>query len=186
MTSPTARASSLWIAALVVLACIGCNKHQTAETPREATLTDGEVLAVLLAIHQGEVEQAEIALEKASAPDVQGYASRMKSEHAQRVERLRAISSERNIVPAPSDLSARLVRASNAASGRLRDADRGDFDALYLRTMARSHEDALELITESIVPSISDGQLRYEAQADRDSVASHLEHAEHLRAAEDD
>ena len=61
-------------------------------SPRTPQLSDAQILKVLMVANQGEVDQAKLALTKATMPEVRAFAEQMITDHTAALARLTALA----------------------------------------------------------------------------------------------
>src|SRR5262245_28300196 len=71
-------------------------------------LTEAQVLEVARLINQGEVDQGQLALQRATDADARAFAQQMVDAHSGAVQRLNALATQLGQQPTPSPLSEKL------------------------------------------------------------------------------
>lgn len=168
--------------ATLVLVCLatGCEKRDVPEQ-RRAALSDGQVLAALITVHENELAAARIAEARSSNEAVREFASRMLAEHTAAIDSLRQLASELHVERAQSTASQQIARDGRATAARITSAPPETFEATYVNTMVEGHEHVLTLIDDTLLPAASQARLRTEIGNQRTAVTSHLEHARMLK-----
>lgn len=162
--------------ALLVGAC--ARTHTVGTSP--TTLDDAQVLGALITLHEGEVETARIAGDKASHEAVRSFAHRVQTEHEAAIERIRALSSELGIVPTESRLADALESEAEREGERLDEAEGARFDHAYVDMQAEGHRELLATFDRTIAPAVTHPRIREEVEQQRAALAAHLDHARHL------
>jgi predicted outer membrane protein len=106
----------------------GPNDRPTAEAVR----SDADIAAVTSALNAGEIEHAEIARTRARAPDVQGFAAHMITDHSDAQRRQTALFESLGILPQENAVSHALTAEAGTVTASLRDEDAGAFDVAYM------------------------------------------------------
>ena len=137
-----------------------------------AHLEDAEIAAVLIAINDGEIQEAELATTRGKSDDVKTFASHMLKAH-------KSMLDDSN----KAFLRAKLTPSANAVSDQL-NADIKDevlnlqtrqgqaFDEAYIDDQLKAHEKALSLIDE-MAPNAKDTNLQAKLRADRTKIEKH-------------
>lgn len=167
-------------AAALALVASGCTRHRS-EMASSERLEESEVVTALVALHQGEIDVARVAITRSTDANVQGFAGRVATEHEAAIERLHVYSRERGLMPRGSELSQRIAQGTATTAHRLNAAPAESFDALYLSAERDGHMKVVALIDAVILPSIEDPVLRDEVQTQRERTLAHLDHVETVR-----
>jgi putative membrane protein len=151
-----------------------------AQAKTEKPLSDAEILGVAMAANDGEVQMAEIAAKKATAPDVKQFAVLMKSSHQKALEKDKALQTKTKITSAESDASSTLKSETEKTIKELRDKQGKDFDRAYMDSQVKAHKDVLVVIDNRLVPSVKNGEVKAMLVEMRRTVADHLVKADDL------
>jgi len=126
-----------------------------------------------------EVALSRIAAERTTNPEIKAFAQQMLADHQQLNSDLQALASQKGI-----DVSKAVEKGNSSDIESLSNKSPKDFDEAYIKRMASSHEDAVDLFKNEV----ADGQ-------DKDTVAlaarylpivtAHCQHAKDLKKAID-
>jgi putative membrane protein len=105
-------------------------------------MTAQEFVTRASAAGQAEVELAKLALEKSSAPDIKGFASKMVQEHGKIGEELAALAKPKGLAQAPG-----LDDEQRAALAALRAKTGPAFDEAYAQQAQKDHDEAVSLFS---------------------------------------
>jgi putative membrane protein len=144
-------------------------------------LTDGQIAQILVAVDESEIEQARLALEKATNPDVRGYASHMIEQHTAAKDMGARLASQSGLQLAESPKAQELQVKGTKHLEQLKAADANNFDITYLHGQAEQHAEVLTLITDQLQPAVSDPTLRDHLANARAMVNQHLDKAKALQ-----
>jgi|GEM_PF-766510 len=147
----------------------------------EKPLSDAEVLGVATAANDGEVLTAELAIKKATTPDVKQFAGMMKSHHQTALQKGKKLQSKTKLEAAESDASAYLKADADKTLKELRDKDGKAFDRAYMDAQVKAHKDVLTVLDNRLIPSASNGEVKSMLTEMRRTVADHLVKAEDLQ-----
>lgn len=189
-----------WVLVLGVSVCSACAKDGANEPapaasqgseapPVPATgsvpmtkLTDGQIAQILVAVDESEIEQAQLALEKATDPDVRGYASHMIEQHTASKDSSARLASQSGLQLAESPKAQELKVSGTKHLDELKAAaDAKSFDITYARGQAEQHAEVLTLIKDQLQPAVSDPTLRDHLANARAMVSEHLDKAKALQ-----
>lgn len=165
----------------LMLACLGCGGDRSTMPSSDEPLTDAQVVAVLVSVHEAEVHAAEIATRRGVSQLVLGYAARMQHEHRAAWDRLTALATQRGYALEGSALSQHLTGHAAGVATQLEGVDQDDFDAAYLEAQVQGHQRVRSVIDDRLMPRVTDADLRVEVSAQRVALVLHEEHAEGAR-----
>ena len=181
-----------FVAAVAVVS--GCSK--SSENPSAAAsqgdeaspqeqrgLSDGQLLQVLSTVDTGEIQQAQIALTKATSPQVRNFASDMIGQHTKAKQMGASLASQNNWALRPSPTSDKLQQKGSSTVSKLQGTDTRDFDVLYMQGQVEQHSEVLKMLDEKLIPSASSAGVKQQLTEARAMVQQHLTHAEQLRDA---
>lgn len=140
-------------------------------------LSDAEIVAILTAANNGEVQQGNVAVTKAVAPAVRTFAQDMVSMHTAAQTRLNGVITAENLTPAESTTSTDLTKTSSNIVSKLQAADLDAFDMLYIQTQIDVHRTVLTALDEQLIPAAKNAAVRTELTATRAVVVEHLNRA---------
>jgi putative membrane protein len=144
-------------------------------------LSDGQIAAILRTVDDGEIEQAQLALKKASNPEVKAFAQHMVEQHTMSKEAGERLESQTNIKAADSPKSQELKQAGALMLARLNEADSNNFDITYIDGQIQQHSDVLKLIKDQLLPAVNEPALRDFLNQARDMVEQHLDRARQIQ-----
>lgn len=147
-----------------------------------ASLSPGEVGAILSATDSAEIAPSILAQQRAEHPEVKAYAERMMTDHGMLEDSLRALEQRRNISPSPTAISQQLHQMTQNAVQRLQGLSGSEFDRAYMQNMVESHEQALAIVDNQVLPATQDPELREAIQQKvRPLIVSHLQSAQQIQ-----
>ena len=148
-------------------------------TPDTSSLRDPEIAAVLSAINQGEVQEAQLAIQKASSGDVKRFARNMLSAHGDMLKKEKMLFARLQITPMDNAVSRQLKNdVQTEQVPKLQGLHGKDFDRDDMQGQIEGHRHALDLL-DRMIPEAQNTDLKTDMQNARPMVE------EHLRAADD-
>jgi putative membrane protein len=148
---------------------------ESTRAPRiDASLTDGQIASIASDLHRAEINDATVALAQAQNPKVKAYAQEMVSVDANVEQHLDAVVQNQNIAPADSTLGTSLRSSDHALKDTLLAQSGADFDQSYITAQLKSHEDALRLFDETLIPDARNPALKTALQATRARLIQHI------------
>lgn len=155
------------------------SKPKPDETPAAPKptrmLSDPAIGSVVILIHEGEIEQAELAKKKSQDPQVIQFADLMITEHRQGLEQHTALSRHLGLRAEESTLSKQLKRDMAASTSALKKADQ-NFDRAYIDGAVEAHAKVLNAIDSELLPSATNLELKSELERLKTVVEKHLAH----------
>lgn len=139
---------------------------------------DGEVVGVLGAANQGEIDAADLALKKARAEDVRKFAAHMKADHDETKQKLAALG----ISPKASVRAAALKSQAAEEAVRLKLSTAEKFDSVYMDAQINDHQGLLKALDEDLIAKSQALALTDLLRKVRGTVAIHLEEARRVQA----
>lgn len=142
-------------------------------------LVVAQIGAVLLALDDGEVLQAEVELDLGSDWEALDFAAKMRDEHSRHADAVTDLLSVRRISPVESGVSGELRGEAAAAVVELERATWLQVDFTYLRLQVELHA-AGEVLVGSLIELAPDEELAGFLEATRGAIAEHRAEAEAL------
>ena len=141
-----------------------------------AKLTDPQVLGVLQAANQGEVDQAKAALACAQNPKVIAFAQEMITDHSAALAHLAALIAKVGTQDSPEreslvDVSKHQIELISS------DRQSGACDEIYMEIEIEDHSTVKSLIEELLQPSAQSPEVVAEVSSEKTTVEQHLDQA---------
>jgi putative membrane protein len=149
-------------------------------TRTEPALSDAQVIAVLLAVNQGEIQMADLAIRNATGNEVKQFAAMMKTMHSAGLQRTKSTESRTRISQVGSEVSQYLDNEVAVAIKDLRGRSGASFDRAYMDVQVRAHTDVLAAIDHRLTPSATNGEVRTLVAETRQAVVGHLTKAQQI------
>lgn len=165
------------LALLLVPALSGCT---TGSSP-SVSWNDSEIVGLLQAFHQVEIEQAAAAADRASSPEVRRFAATLTEHHAAGLGVTRELALANGLTLSSSDVSVQFEENAARTLEVLRTWRDAGFDRNYLEVQVQQHQWILDTIEDNLIPAAGNPALRDLLDTQRDSVSSHLAEATRLR-----
>ncbi len=144
---------------------------------------DSQVLASILAVNSGEVEQGNTALPKLANAEAKDFAALMVKEHGEAVAKLGKLGTEQHIAPSDDAQSTSLKDESAKVVTKLGGDPAGAaYDRAYIQSQVDGHTKALTLIDETLIPSAQNAELKSTITELRGHFQHHLTRAQEILA----
>jgi len=182
---------------ICAVAATGCSKNASTPEPGASQgseappvpatgtvpmtkLSDGQIAEILSTVDSGEIEQAQVALQRATRPEVRDFATHMVDQHTASKQAGAQLASQSGLTPAPSPKAAELKAASEKMLQTLNAADASNFDITYVDGQIAQHATVLKMIEDQLTPAVNDSALRDQLSTARGMVQRHLDQARQL------
>jgi putative membrane protein len=153
-------------------------------SPQEIThgrLSEGQLLQLLASVDTAEIQQAQVALTKATSPQVRNFASDMIEQHSRAKLSGEAFAKQNGLVLHSSPTSQKLERDANEMLAKLQRTDVRHFDDTYVQAQLDQHAEVLSLLDTKWIPAAPSALLGQHLKDARVMVRHHLTHAQELR-----
>ena len=140
-------------------------------------MTDADVVAVVQAAHEGEIQHGQAASSKASADEVRAFAQMMVADHtgaSNRISRIGIAPSDNQTSQGLRDNARRTLESLNTYGGT-------EFDRQYMQNQIDVHQWVLTALDNSLIPGARNLELREQLTSMRANVAMHLQRARQIR-----
>lgn len=138
---------------------------------------DGEIVGVVAAANQGELDAAGIALKKGRSMAVKKFARHMKTDHRAAKTKLLTL----RIAAVDSDRSLNLKGLAKAEGEKLGKATMDEFDKTYMDAQVDDHATLLKALDEELIPKAQAAPLAAFLKDVRKTVAAHLDEAKKIQ-----
>jgi len=187
-----ALASSVLIAGLLALGCArqdtsATTSQQTSTTPEPtpmggmADLSDANIAAIVVAYNDEEIAHAQLAKEKATGAEVKQFAATMITDHSAVNKKAMTLATRLNLTPEQDDASRKLAADGSAFRQGLTSQSGADFDRSYIANEVALHDQVLNLIDSTLIPSADNAELKTLLEETRPAVQAHLQHARQIQ-----
>ena len=168
---------SLFCLAAVVAATLSA--APAPEAQKTTDMPSPDMAAVLLAAHQAEIDQANVAYEKLINSAVKNYAQMLIEEHQRALTNTTNITKTNKIVPHDAAQEAVAIRDKSKQLVTNFKTAQGNFDRNYMAAQVEEHQQLLDLLDNKMIPS-SRGDLLTLMQTTRFMVQQHLDRAKFI------
>ncbi len=160
---------------LTLLSLLALSTSSFAST--EYPCDEGAKLKVVHTINDGEIAQAQLALQKAVHAEVRAYAEQMIAEHTANNALVEQLASELGLDLVESALSEAVRAEALAALEELAQLEGHAFDVAYMTIQVKMHQQALEMVTRFAVEA-NHPRLREFYESTAAAIQKHLIEAE--------
>jgi putative membrane protein len=148
------------------------------ETPSGAgtvALNDAQIVAVVQAADNGQIEQAHEAIRKAKDPRVKHFAQRLLTDHSAAETKVSSVETKAQLTPQSNAIAEHLKANGEQVLSSLKSASSGsDFDKVYIDAQVKQETKELELLDNRLISHAQNAELVKALHDVRAKVAAHL------------
>lgn len=137
-------------------------------------LSDDQIIAVMTAANDGEVQAALLAMSTSSDGLVMDFANRMITDHSAANQMLVSLSQSASLSPIENALSTQLRAAASKEQKKLMALSGTEFDQAYMQAQVTDHMHVLALLDDTLLPQARNTMLKKLLRSMRSTVAMHL------------
>lgn len=159
--------------ALVSLALVGGTvTAQTAPAP-----TDPQIVGIVLAADQIDVDYGKLALSKSKNKAVREFAQLMITDHSAVQKSVLALGTKLGVKGEDSPTSLGLTQGSVAITAKLKSLNGAAFDTFYIDNEVSYHKTVTDAVEAVLIPSAKNAELKGALEGARPLFLAHLAHA---------
>ncbi len=148
----------------------------------EREMPDSQIVDVLAASNEAEIEEAKLVLTKTQNPEVRAFAQRMVDDHTRLLNDGMALNQRLGITPMPTALTQRMRQEAAEFRAHLQTMSGVELDQLYVAHQVTEHQKLLDQMDGGLLPSARAPELKSLITAARPTISEHLDHAKRLQA----
>jgi putative membrane protein len=164
------------MALLLTAFLVSCGSMSTTMPGR---LPANDIAGILATANQGEIDQANAALSKATNADVRAFAQMMVTDHTNAASKANDVFSRNGITPADNSTTSELKTNGQRSTMNLNAYSGAAFDRAYMQAQVDMHSWLLTNLDSLLIPSAR-GDLRTLLESTRGTVSSHLDKAREI------
>ncbi len=154
--------------------------NQMAGSVDLATLNDAQFAAIVQAVNAGEIQEAQVAMTRATSAEVKQFARDMASAHRGMQTKMTTLLGKQQITPSDNVVSNQLRSDTQGEVSTLQTLHGKDFDRDYIDAQVRNHNKALELL-DQMMPNVKNPELKAALTNTRPKIEAHLRDAERVQ-----
>lgn len=176
--------TKLIFAALTALSLTAFSAETTAPAAATAPAgpTDPQIAGIVVTANQVDIEAGNAAVKKSKSAEVKKFAKQMITDHTAVNKSASDLVKKLKVTPEDSDTSKSLKQGGVDNLAALKDLKGKDFDKAYVDHEVAYHEQVLEAIDKTLIPSAKNEELKALIVKVRPAFAAHLEHAKHMQS----
>jgi len=154
----------------------------TASAPAQAPPTDPQIVGIVVAANQIDIDAGKLALSKTHDKQVHDFAQQMITDHSALQKSVFDLGAKLHVVPADSDTSASLKKQAAETTVHLKFLKGAAFDKAYIDNEVGYHKAVIDAVSTVLIPNAQNAELKSALTGAAPLFQGHLEHAEHLQA----
>ena len=144
--------------------------------------TDPEIAAIVVTANQVDIDAGKVAKANGYNKDVRAFGERMASDHAGVNKSAKELVEKLHVTPKPSATSESLEKGGEENRANLKKLSTHAFDKAYIDHEVTYHEQVLEALDKTLIPSAQNPELKALLVKTRPAFVAHLERAKEVQA----
>jgi putative membrane protein len=145
--------------------------------------TDPQIAAIVVTANQVDIDAGKLAVSRTKSKDVSKFAQQMVTDHGGVNKQATALATKLKVKPEPNDTSRSLQKGGDENLAKLKMLNGAEFDKAYVDHEVAYHQAVLDAIDKTLVPSVTNAELKDLLVKVRPAFVAHLDHARHLQSA---
>jgi putative membrane protein len=143
---------------------------------------DAQIAAIVVAANQVDIDAGKLAESKGSTADVKAFGKQMVTDHSGVNKQAVALVTKLKVTP-EDNATAKSLKSGGADNVKnLEKLSGAAFDRAYVDHEVVYHEQVLEALDKTLIPSAQNGELKALLVAVRPAFVAHLDHARQIQA----
>jgi putative membrane protein len=144
--------------------------------------SDAQIASIVVVANQVDIDAGHLAESRASATDVKSFAKQMITDHSGVNKQAVALVTKLGLAPQDNPTSQSLKKGGEDNVKSLKSLKGTAFDKAYIDHEVAYHQQVLDAIDKTLIPSAQNAELKALLVAVRPAFVAHLEHAKQLQA----
>jgi putative membrane protein len=146
------------------------------------TVNDAQIASIVVTANQVDIDAGTLAKATSTNPQVKAFAQTMITDHSGVNKQATALVTKLKVTPEDNDTSRSLKAGGEKNVATLKTLKGADFDKAYIDHEVAYHQQVLDALDKTLVPSAQNAELKALLVKVRPAFVAHLEHAKHLQA----
>ncbi len=144
--------------------------------------TDAQIVGIVLAADQIDIDYGNIALQKSKDKAVREFAQRMVVDHSAVQKAVIELAAKLGVVAADSPTSLSLKDGAKGVTAKLNAAKGKEFAKLYVDNEVGYHKAVTDLVAGVLIPNATNPELKAALEGAQPLFLKHLEHARMIQS----
>jgi putative membrane protein len=146
------------------------------------SMTDAQIAAIVVTANQVDIDAGRLAEAKAANPAVKAFGKQMVTDHTGVTKQAVDLVTRLGVTPQDNPTAQSLKTGGADNVSQLEKLQGAAFDSAYLAHEIAYHQQVIDAMDKTLVPSAKNEQLKALLVKVRPAFLAHLEHARHLQA----
>ncbi|HTH81062.1 MAG TPA: DUF4142 domain-containing protein [Ramlibacter sp.] len=160
----------------ILIALLAVPAFAFAEGP-----TDPQIAAIVVTANQVDVDAGKLAKSKSHDKEVKAFAQQMITDHTAVNKQAGDLVKKLGVKPESNATSESLKKGGDENIAALKKLKGKAFDKAYVDHEVAYHEQVLDAIDKTLIPSAQNAELKGLIEKVRPAFVAHLDHAKHLQ-----
>lgn len=153
-----------------------------AGTASAQTVTDPQIAAIVVTANQVDIDAGKLAAAQGTNPEVKKFGEQMVADHSGVNKSATELVTKIKVKPEDSPTSKALEAGGDKSLANLKSLKGAAFDKAYIDNEVAYHQQVLDAIDKTLIPSASNADLKALLVKVRPAFVAHLEHAKHIQS----
>lgn len=153
-----------------------------AGTASAQTVTDPQIAAIVVTANQVDIDAGKLAAAQGSSPEVKKFGEQMVADHSGVNKSAVELVTKLKVKPEENATSKALKAGGDKNLANLKSLKGAAFDKAYVDNEVAYHQQVLDAVDKTLIPSASDAELKALLVKVRPAFVAHLEHAKHIQS----
>jgi putative membrane protein len=170
------------LAATALTALLAISPMAFGQDKGGAKPTDPQIVGVVTAADQIDIDTAKLALKKTKNDQVKQFAQQMIDDHTKLQSSVNDLGKKLNVKPEPSDISKSLKSGAAAETKKLQGLSGKAFDTEYINHEVAYHQQVLDAAGKVLIPNAQNAELKSALEGAAPLLQGHLDHAKQVQS----
>jgi putative membrane protein len=144
--------------------------------------TDPQIAQIVVTANQVDIDAGKLAVGKTKDKDIKAFAQQMITDHGAVNKQAGDLVNKLKVKPEPNPTSDSLKKGGDESNAKLKKLTGAAFDKAYVDHEVDYHQQVLDAIDKTLVPSAKNEELKALIVKVRPAFVAHLDHAKMLQS----
>lgn len=145
-------------------------------------VSDPEIAAIVVTANQVDIDAGKLAESVSTNSEVKEFAKRMITDHTGVNKSATELVTKLKVTPKENETSKSLKAGGEKNIAKLKGLKGAAFDKAYIDTEVTYHQQVLDALDKTLIPSASNAELKALLVKVRPAFVAHLEHSKHIQS----
>jgi len=179
-TGIQSRRKAFWPVATILFAVA---LHPVRANAQGGAPTDSQIVGIVLAADQIDIDYAKLAMSKAKDQRVKDFAQQMITDHSAVSKSVNDLAAKLNVSPEESETSKSLKAQAQEITEKLQGLEGKEFETAYIDNEVTYHQAVINATKTVLIPSAQNAEVKSALQGATPLFEGHLQHAQRVQSA---